>query len=166
VEITWETAMEQDNRGFHVQRNTGSGWQDVAFVFSQAENGNSTQELRYSFTDNNNSKAVSHYRILQVDLDGKGRYSETRSVRGTSAATKLLLFPNPSTTGSVTLLFEDAGTREVVVNDLAGRIVKQYRSVNTGSLEVGPLGNGFYTVQVKNTTTGTLSVEKFIIKER
>ncbi|HVG14281.1 MAG TPA: hypothetical protein VM935_04940, partial [Chitinophagaceae bacterium] len=33
VGVTWTTASEKDNRGFNVQRNDGTGWKNVAFVF-------------------------------------------------------------------------------------------------------------------------------------
>lgn len=166
VNVTWTTAMEQNNRGFHVQRNTGSGWKDVAFVFSQASEGTSTQELSYTFTDLNPTKGVSQYRVLQVDLDGKGRYSNIASVRGTGAAARLLLFPNPSATGSVTLLFDSEGARDITVADVTGRVVQQYRNVAAGSLDVKNLSNGFYTVQVRDAATGAVTIEKFIIKKR
>jgi hypothetical protein len=54
--------------------------------------------------------------------------------------------------------------RDVLVSDLAGRIVKQYRSVANGSLNVGYLLKGFYTIKVINRTTGATQVEKVIIK--
>jgi hypothetical protein len=167
VSLKWVTASEQNNKGFYVQRSTRGGeWKDIAFVFSQADGGNSSGELSYSFTDVNPSKGVSQYRILQVDFDGKGHYSETRAVRGSEASGKLLMFPNPSATGSVTLLFDTEGSRNILVADVSGRIVKQYRNVSTGSLQINSLSTGFYTVQVLDTVSGTTQVEKLIIKSR
>jgi hypothetical protein len=166
VALTWVTANEQNNRGFQVQRNTGGEWKDIAFVFSQADGGNSSAELSYSYTDVNPSKGVSQYRILQVDLDGKGRYSETRAVHGTAASGKLLLFPNPSHTGAVTLVFATEGAKNILVYDISGRTVQEYKNIAGSSLEVKNLVSGVYTVQVRDGVTSTVTTEKFIITKR
>ncbi len=167
VALTWETAMEENNRGFHIQRNMDGSWKDIAFVFTQAENGNSSEILKYSYNDINNSKGITQYRILQVDMDGKGRYSEIRAVKGEAQASKVMVYPNPSHTGSVNLLFEDATSlRDVIVSDVAGRVVKQYRAVSSSSLVIENLVNGYYTLQIINHTTAATTVEKVIIKKR
>jgi hypothetical protein len=86
-------------------------------------------------------------------------------VQGLQGSSQLVVYPNPSTSGKVTVLFENATSlRDVVVSDIAGRVVKQYRSVADGNLEVGYLLKGFYTIKVINRTTGTTQVEKVIIK--
>lgn len=167
VDLTWETAMEENNRGFHVQRNIDGTWKNIGFVFSQANGGNSTSALSYSFSDVNTSRGISQYRLLQVDNDNKGRYSEVRSVRAENQLTKIMVYPNPSTTGNINVMFEDAGSiRDVIVSDVAGRVVKQYRNVNSNSLTIENLVDGYYTIQITNRTTAATTVEKVIIKKR
>lgn len=167
VVLEWETAMEENNKGFHVQRNINGEWKNIGFVFTQANNGNSTSSLKYSFKDNNSSKGISQYRILQVDMDGKGRYSDVRSIRGEEMAARLTVFPNPSNTGAFSILFEDGGSvRDVVVSDVSGRAIKQFKGVSNSSLTIENLGAGFYTVQVLNRTTGAMATEKVIVKKR
>ncbi len=167
VVLEWETAMEEANRGFHVQRNTDGSWKNIGFVFSAAQGGNSSEVLKYAFKDANGSKGITQYRILQVDMDGKGKYSEVRAVRGLETAARITLFPNPSSTGSFNLMFEDGSSvRDVVVSDVSGRVVKQYKAVSGNTLTVDGLTDGFYTVQVANRNSGTISIEKVIIKKR
>lgn len=166
VLLKWETAMEQNNRGFYVQRNTGNGWKDIGLVFSQTEDGNSTAALSYAFTDLNLIESIAQYRLLQVDFDGKGRYSETRAVHGKATGSNLTVFPNPSTTGAVSLLFGSAGSKQVTVADGAGRVLKQYKNISGSSLEVNNLQDGFYTIAVHDGITGATSVEKLIVKKR
>ncbi len=168
VILEWETAMEENNRGFHVQRNTDGSWKNIGFVFSAAQGGNSSEVLKYAFKDANGSKGITQYRILQVDMDGKGKYSEVRAVRGLeTAAARVTLFPNPSSTGTFNLMFEDGSSlRDVVVSDVSGRVVKQYKAVSGNTLTVEGLTDGFYTVQVANRNSGTTSIEKVIIKKR
>ncbi|HUP13245.1 MAG TPA: T9SS type A sorting domain-containing protein, partial [Niastella sp.] len=167
VILKWETASEQNNKGFYLQRSMGGGeWKDIAFMFSQNEDGYSSADISYSYTDLNAAKGVSLYRILQVDRDGQGHYSETRSVQGNAAQPNMTLFPNPSTTGNVTLLLEADGPKNITVMDVAGRPVRQYKNMANGNLDIKALGDGFYTVQVADITTGILSIEKIIIKKR
>lgn len=167
VELTWETAMEENNRGFHVQRNIDGTWKNIGFVFSQANNGNSSEALSYSFNDVNNSRGITQYRLLQVDHDNKGKYSEVRAVRAEEQLAKIMVYPNPSSTGSVNVMFEDASAlRDVYVTDVAGRVVKQYRNVNTNLLTIENLADGYYTIQITNRATAATTVEKVIIKKR
>lgn len=165
VFLKWETASEQNNRGFYVQRNVNGEWKDVAFVFSSAEAGNSDQVLSYAYNDPNNYQAISYYRLLQVDLNGKGKYSETRAVKGTEQSGKLMLFPNPGTNGKINLMFnEEMSSKDVLVYDANGRVVKSYRNVVSNSIMIQQLPAGVYNVQVKNNATQTVSAEKFIIQ--
>jgi hypothetical protein len=166
VTLTWSTSMELNNRGFYVQRNLGNGtWKDVAFIFSNAAEGNSSINLNYSHTDINPHKGVSQYRILQVDLDGTGRYSVIRSVGGKGVAGSMLLFPNPSSNGAATLLFDTDGTRDVVVSDVSGRVVQQFRQVRGNNLPLKNLSTGFYTVQVRDVATGVTATERLIVQK-
>jgi hypothetical protein len=166
VNLTWSTSMEENNRGFYVQRNLGNGvWKDVAFVFSESAEGNSSVNLNYSYTDINPHKGVSQYRILQVDLDGTGRYSVIRSVGGKGVAGKMLLFPNPSSNGAATLLFDTDGTRDVMVSDVSGRVVQQFRQVRGNSLSLKNLSTGYYTVQVRDVATGVTATERLIVNK-
>lgn len=167
VVLEWETATEVANKGFHIQRNLDGSWKDMGFVFSQANGGNSSTVLKYAFKDVNTSKGISQYRILQVDVNGKGRYSEIRSVSGEGALARMMVFPNPSTTGSVSLLFEDAASvRDITINDVSGRTIRQYKGISQNSLTIDNLQSGFYTVIVTNQTTGATTAEKIIIKKR
>jgi hypothetical protein len=166
VLLHWQTATELNNKGFYVQRNTGSGWKDLALVFSAAADGNSSTGNSYAFNDKSPAAGLNQYRLLQVDFDGRGQYSETRAIRGEDAVTRLLLFPNPSTNGAATLVFGSAGSKEVMVRNLAGSLIKQYKNINTSSLEIKNLADGFYTVLVTDAATGEATVEKLIIKKR
>lgn len=165
VSLRWETASEQNNKGFYVQRNVNGEWKDIAFVFSSAEGGNSSSILGYAYNDLNTYQTISYYRLLQVDMDGKGKYSEVRTVKGTQTEAKLMLFPNPGTGGKINVMFsEETSSKDVLVYDANGRVVKSYKNVMTSNLTIQQLPVGVYSVQVKNNTTQTVSSEKFIIQ--
>jgi hypothetical protein len=165
VALKWETASEQNNRGFNVQRNAKGVWETVAFVFSAADGGNSSSLLSYSYNDINNVKGVSQYRIQQVDLDGKASYSTIRSVKGEGQANKAVVYPNPATEGKVNVVLEDQGAKAVTVSDISGRVVRQYRSV-VNSLVIDGLESGLYTIQITDLSSAVSTTEKVIIKKR
>lgn len=163
VGISWTTASEQNNNGFYVQRNDGSGWRNVAFIFSKAATGNSSSDLTYSYSDLNNIKGVSQYRIVQVDIDGKSKLSDIRSVKGEGQLAKILVYPNPSTTGNVNVVFDDQSSRDVQIRDFAGRLIKRYVNV-INNLAIQGLQSGVYTVQVSDRVTGSKAVNKVVVR--
>jgi hypothetical protein len=164
VQLTWETATEDNNRGFYVQRNNGNGWKDIGFVASKATDGNSTSDLSYLYTDlNNTSKGVTQYRIMQVDIDGKAKLSEVRQVRGLAQAGKVTVYPNPSATGNVNVVFEDSKTAwNVSVSDMNGRTIKQYKGISN-SILIDKLLPGMYMIRIVDALTGAQTNEKVII---
>ncbi len=72
IDLSWETASEQNNYGFHVERTVvgedEGNWSDVGFVKGA---GNSTSLRSYSFHDSKVMNGRTYqYRLRQVDLDG------------------------------------------------------------------------------------------------
>lgn len=165
--VKWETATESNNRGFNVQRNLGNSWENVGYVSSKAQGGNSSSLISYSFVDVNTSKGVSQYRVQQVDLDGKTKYSEIRSVRGLGLANKIIVYPNPSNDGKVSIVFEDNSTvKDVQVMDMSGRLIRQYKRVNNGSMIIDNLMSGIYSIHIVDLITAESYKEKIIVQRR
>ena len=168
VSLRWETATESNNSGFAVLRNMGGGvWTVVAFIPTQAADGNSSSPLTYTFTDVNSSKGITQYRIRQVDIDGRAKYSEIRAVRGYEQKAKTIVYPNPSRDGRVNVVFDDAeGTRDVSLMDISGRMIKQWKGVAGNTLEIENLGQGIYSLRVVIRETGEQSIEKIVVSNR
>jgi hypothetical protein len=168
VSLRWETATEINNSGFAVLKNMGGGvWNVVTFIPSQAADGNSSSPLTYTFTDLNSSKGITQYRIRQVDIDGRAKYSEIRAVRGYEQKGNLIVYPNPSRDGRVNVVFDDAeGTRDVSLMDISGRMVKQWKAVTGNTLEIENLVQGMYSLRVVIRETGRQSVEKIVVNNR
>jgi hypothetical protein len=163
VSLSWTTASEQNNKGFTVQRNVRGTWEDVSFIPSASNGGNSSTDLTYTFTDANNEKGISQYRVQQIDYDGKFSYSDIRAVRGAGAA-RIVVYPNPSPNGNTSLMFDDDNAvRDVFVSDGQGRIVKQYKQTTGNILLIDQLSKGFYTIRVVNRNTGASDVEKLVV---
>lgn len=161
--LKWETATEINNKGFYVQRNTKGVWETLAFVPSQADGGNSYGPLAYTYSDLNEEKGVSQYRLQQVDIDGKATYSPVRSVRGIGQLARTIVYPNPSSTGKINVVFEDQGLKEIVVSDMSGRVVRRYRSAVNNQVIEG-LERGMYHIRITDLSSAATTVEKVIIK--
>jgi hypothetical protein len=72
VELNWMTATETNNRGFEVQRSSGSEFETIAFV---AGHGTTTETKSYSYSDGNVTSGRYSYRLKQIDFDGTFQYS-------------------------------------------------------------------------------------------
>lgn len=168
VALKWTTASESNSLGFEIQRLIGgASWQTVSFVYTQAPGGNSGSDITYSYSDLNATKGVTQYRIRQVDMDQKSKYSEIRAVRGDGQSGKTIVFPNPAVGGGkINVVFEEAeGTRDISLIDLNGRIVKQWKNVTNNNLQIENLIPGFYNLKVIVRETGKQTVEKIVVNK-
>lgn len=164
VLVKWQTASEQNVRGFHILRQTDeTGWRVVRFVPSQAINGNSSNLLSYQYTDLNPHKGVSQYRIQEVSKEGKTTLSEVRVVRGETQAAKLTLYPNPTANGKAMIVFDHLSVRDILITDVTGRIVRQMKGITTNNAEIDLLKTGFYNVQVIDRPTGESAVVRLVV---
>lgn len=162
VAVKWQTTYELNVSGFNVQRLTNGNWTTVAFVPAKnLANGGS-----YELTDINTFTGLSQYRIQSVDIDGKQKLSEVRSVRGEASATRLTVYPNPTTTGRLNLVFDNNNVRDISVLDMSGRIVKQLQGQKSNNVSLELVQDGMYQIQIIDRTTGELTAEKVIVKKR
>lgn len=163
VKLNWETSTEINNTGFAVERNTNGSWEQIGFVPTVAINGNSSEKLQYQFTDINSSKSVSQYRLKQIDFNGTFDYSAIRAINGMGQDAKTIVYPNPSVNGKMTVVFADAAVRDIIIADMAGRVIKQWSGYNGNSIEITGLSTGMFSLQVYNRETASRSSEKLMV---
>ena len=168
VALKWTTATESNNLGFEIQRLIGGGsWQTISFVATQAANGNSASDLTYTYTDLNQTKGISQYRIRQIDIDKRSKFSEIRAVRGDNQKGKIIVYPNPSSDGKVNIIFDDvAGIRDISLTDINGRVIKQMKGVTNNNILFENLTAGIYTIRIVNNETSEQEVQKFVVNKR
>jgi Right handed beta helix region/Protein of unknown function (DUF1565) len=98
VVLNWQTATEQNNKGFYIERRVADGftaWAEVGFV---AGSNNSSTTKNYSYSDVNIFAVAGNYqyRLRQVDNDGKIKYSNVLLVKyATKDALSFTVYPNP-----------------------------------------------------------------------
>lgn len=164
VLLKWETASEQNCKGFYIQKIEGNVWKNVTFIATRAEDGVSNSKLLYVFTDDNPSVNDTRYRIQQVDINGKTSLSEERVVTGSSISRQVIISPNPGVNGRLKLMFTNPNsTKDVIVYDAAGRLVYQFKQIQGNQLQIEKLVSGFYTIKIIDRSTQTTDVLKAIV---
>lgn len=167
VLVKWETVTEENTRGFIVQSKQGNDvWKQSAFVPSRSTAGNSSLPLSYSFTDMNSSRGLTQYRIQQIDYDGKTSISETRVVRGEGQNGNMIIYPNPSSNGRVMVVFDESKViRDMLLVDMYGKQVRQWRGVSDNTLQIDNLVTGMYTLKVIARESGEQTTTKIIVSK-
>lgn len=151
VQLNWETASEQNNRGFEVERRWQSETQFkvIGFASSLAPGGASSQLLRYQYADANPYHGVTYYRLKQVDLDNRGTYSLIKAVNGTGqGSVTVLMWPNPNK-GQFSIRI-DGNTKRLpaTITDINGRVVQQLSIYENTPVNVNGLSAGTYIVSI------------------
>ena len=149
VQLNWETSLEVNGEAFVIERKTGNDFVTVATVAAN----NIATGSSYSFTDNNNVKNVSEYRLKLISKDAAAKYSETRSVKGTGN-TDFTIYPNPATRNAKISISDINKSSTVQVSDNTGRIIKTLSFKTSNTVEINGLERGIYRVQLMDTNSG------------
>ncbi len=132
AQLTWATASETNNAGFHVERRgpESDGFASMGFVEGH---GTTTQPQRYRYRTRSLRPGRHIFRLRQVDLDGSETRSDTISVRLRLAeAATMAVAPNPvQTRATATLRVRAEQSVTVALYDILGRRV---RTVHEGPL--------------------------------
>jgi hypothetical protein len=143
--LKWTTSMEQNNKGFEIQRSTNaSGWTVIGFVHGA---GNSQTNRDYQYIDDDLANGTYYYRLRQVDYDGKSDFSKIASVNITGALSLELLQnrPNPFTGNTtIEMIIPQSCRVQLTLYDQMGRLVEQLMDElkNPGKYQVEVNKNG------------------------
>jgi uncharacterized repeat protein (TIGR01451 family) len=153
--LEWQTASEDNNAGFEVQRrateNAGT-WEEIGFVDSKAEGGTTNEPRSYRFEDEDLSFAADRleYRLRQVDLDGTTEVTEPVEIERTVYRLELRqTFPNPARR-QATVQFAVPERQEVSLR-LYDTLGRQVRTLTEGNAE----GRQEMQVDLSGLSSGT-----------
>ncbi len=119
--LQWQTASEQDNAGFEIERSRdGQRFARIGFV---AGAGQSQQLQDYRFVDRQPGREA-YYRLRQVDFDGTASYSRVVFLRGTEELPAPVVYPNPRRGQAVTIAWQGSAL-QLVVRNVTGQTVLQ-----------------------------------------
>lgn len=157
--LSWATASEQNNAGFDIERSEdGTTYRSLGWVPGK---GNSATRQEYLFDDKNlRTGKTYYYRLRQVDIDGRFKYSSVNTLSiANDGSLAGEFYPNPSANGKVTLDFTATENEawQVEVFDAAGRRYHQQQVAvskgnNTLSFNFGKLAGGTYYVKMESKT--------------
>jgi hypothetical protein len=93
VQLKWITSQEINSDYFQIDRSIdGSSWDAIGQI---AGAGNSGQLLSYFYTDRNFPTGTVFYRLKEVDLDGRFKYSSILRLSNDKIKNVLQTYPNP-----------------------------------------------------------------------
>lgn len=121
--LSWTVASEFNVHSYSIERSTDVlNWEEIGLVESNASAGTTAE---YSFLDWTAGKGSLFYRLVIKDTDGRNSFSAIVTVKRseTPARSDLLLFPNPVTNGSFTLVspWTSAVKTDLMMFDLQGK---------------------------------------------
>ncbi len=151
VALDWATATEINNSHFEIQRSVnGEEFKPLGDHITGA--GNSMQINRYAAMDLNPTQGLVHYRIKQIDFDGKFDYSPIQTVMIGGIST-LTIFPNPAGT-QLHVHFEAGRNSEVVIKSLSGQVMDRtvLSAQGNAQIDTKDYPQGFYFLTVNGTT--------------
>jgi Secretion system C-terminal sorting domain len=148
VDLNWITATETNNDYFLVQRShDGITFEDIGQLPGA---GNSSSTLFYEMKDLHPLQGTSYYRLKQVDFDGAFDYSPIRVV--TFNSNDLLIYPNPTTDGSITIYNDNVQINSVAVYSSDLKLVKMCTLIDGVNpiVNIEDLADGAYFILVKS----------------
>lgn len=150
ISLSWATESEVNSKGFNVERSLdGREFEKVAFIES---NNNSTSRKEYSFEDVSiKSNGTYYYRLVELDLDGTFKISETISHEfNCFDVTDFSIYPNP-TSDKLNVNFNGVKGQilEMDLLDAQGKLVRKvsFDTTNPQELSVKDIAPGFYSLQ-------------------
>ena len=158
IDLQWKTTAEENTAHFEVERSIdGVHFNTIGKVSAV----NSAGNHQYQFTDADPLPAVNHYRLKQVDLDGRFEHSRIVSINRSSITIRI--YPNP-VIDQVTILLKESSSGTIHIHAATGnllqRMVIQVGATSaTANFANYPAGVYFITVD-----TGTQKIIKKLIK--
>ena len=170
VSVEWSTSQEINSKSFIVEKSAdgNSNWNLVATVNGA---GNSSTLKNYAAYDAQPVKGINFYRIKQVDIDGKFKYSKVVSLKLNFNNTTVSVLANPFH-NSLTVDFSSSAAQAVSARlaDITGKQVAIERwSVNPGTTRkdfsnVSRLQPGMYILTISGTA-GEILYNNKVIKQ-
>jgi hypothetical protein len=157
VRLSWQTASEQQNAGFTVERSLDR--ETFAAIGEVASQGEGQGLRQYLFTDTRAPQRTVYYRLRQTDFDGEVHYSDLREVKAEafrSAAIKL--YPNPASEVVHVAGLTPGNLHTLRIVDMQGNELKRLRlsahSNGQLSLRLSDLSDGLYRILIDDQQNG------------
>ena len=158
--LNWATSSETNNRKFELERSENNLIFET--IYEVNGNGNSIEEINYSFSDFDFKQGIIYYRLKQIDFEGRFNYSKIISIKP-KYKSGLIAYPNPAKDNvTITHYLKEKPTVEVF--DLFGNKIPAIINVKDESVitNLGSFTAGKYIIKVASSTINeTISIIKY-----
>ena len=146
IRLNWETLSESNTKYFGIERS--SDGTNFTTIGNTVAAGNSSDKRTYSFADNN-PRYINHYRIRQVDVDGKFSYTKMLfvkvqqenplEVQGNIIKDNLKVVIHPG----------EANISSLILYDFSGKKIQQFKATaGSQTLHFSSIASGSYLLQL------------------
>lgn len=147
VKLTWETTAELNNAGFEIQRSSDgrNNWERIGYVTGL----NRVNGGKYFFDDPAPLKGLNAYRLLQLDIDGRGTFSAIDVVQFAGNKPIVQTYPNP-VAERLTIVFNDPTllNTNVKISSSTGVTVATVRlTAYRQQVDMSSLSRGLYFIR-------------------
>ena len=163
TQLQWSTASETNNEYFTIERSSNAvNYEEVARIQGA---GTTSQRSDYSFMVDNNSTAITYYRLRQTDIDGKYEIFAPIAIQcqNNKAATEISIYPVPANDQVNIFSSNSPMTRIEIYSIMGAKVAEEPAEGNQTTLHIGNLATGVYAVKVF-TEDGQVSNVRLIKK--
>ena len=159
--LAWTTANEINVERFDIERSLDG--QNFTKIGTAKAVGNSKNQEKYTFLDENAYEGVNYYRLKTLDFDGTFAFSKVMVVDNRASKNLVIsTFPNP-VVNELTLEHPNlSGEIVFTISDIQGKKWSHKTSLNTGktTIDTHVLPSGLYFIECQNK--GEKRVLKFV----
>ncbi len=167
VSVNWSTASEYNSKYFDIEKSLdGANWTAIQ---SANAAGNRSTVKNYNVYDAKPAAGYNYYRIKQVDIDGKFKYSQVAKVKLTIEKTDVSVLANPFVNNiTVDFLSNSNQFVNVKLSDVSGKVISTEKwKLSKGSSRstlnnVSNLQRGMYILTVADETGAIIYNNKLI----
>lgn len=159
VALKWAVADEYNVEKYIVQRRTDNG------QFATIGSVPATELDNYAFNDNvYGLNGIMYYRLQVVDRNGNINYSDIRVVRINTKNTDIMIYPNPAVAAFSIAVPADAGSYDISISDISGRIIKTMNAVRSQSVYFNQFIPGTYIVKIQFREAGVSVTKRIVVQ--
>lgn len=168
VNVNWATANEIGSSHFEVER-AYAGSENFEVLGSVKAAGKTSKTVHYAWVDKTADLGQTiYYRLKQVDIDGRYKYSPVVAVEPQLGNDVLAVYPNPASNEGLNIAFASnkAEVAVITITDIAGKtvVVESVQAVvgqNRVKVPTSSMDSGVYFVSVfLNGTTQNIKLIK------
>lgn len=169
INIRWLVANEQPGTTYELMKSVNGENYATVKTFNAGVQNNGSGEYAYQYVPAPGESGKITFRIKQTVNDGKSSYSELRIVDLADLKKPgMRLFPNPSRSGDVTIIFPASGSWQVELYNAKGQMLRRFQENNNIFVSLATAQNklqrGQYIVRVTNKKTNDLFTQRLIIE--